>query len=280
MNARFRDRGSGLANALLCHTMDGSEDSLSDRVTASWLRMGAHLDLSARSASYDGGGGMILNPTAARLLCAYGGHGSAALSSRLKTCAPDGSSWVAPGEMCRPGCAPVVRHGVRQEPSTWCEPSRALTSWCEGLPWRPEHVNDMAGLTSSSNRTELVVLDGAHFRAEQPRSVDAVFAVATDADGGAAARALHLGFLQAFPEVRLEDFPLLVYDPSEEDAPFRVADAGATPSTRLSSATRPVSRPSSYGSSSLTHSPPRPPPPPGGRGSIRDDPCDAAGGEI
>lgn len=272
MNARFRHRGTGLTGALLCHTMDGFEDSLSDRITAAWLRKGTHLDLSRLSASYLGGGGMILNPATAVILCAYGGNSDALLSSRIKTCASDGSSWVRPGEACRPGCAPVVRHSVREDDATWCEPSRARDDWCAGLPWQPEHLRTMVDQRlPTSNRTELVVLDGPHFLAAQPRSVDAIFAVTTDPDGGAAARQLHLGFLAAFPEVGYRDFPLLLYDPVDKETPFSVATAPELTSPRPHTTGSVLASVGLGGASS----PPRPPPPPGGHGATLD-PCEDA----
>ena len=51
--------------------------------------------------------------------------------------------------------------------------------------------------------------------------MDAIFTISGSSD--VAARTLHLGYLQAFPEVSFDAFPLLVYDPNERIAPFTVA---------------------------------------------------------
>lgn len=243
---------------------------------ASLLRRGTRLALDQKYSGSGGGGGMILNPSGLRVLCAYGGnHTDIAASSRAQTCQPDGKSWTTPGAGCVPGCASAVLGE-----DTFCAPQLARDDWCQGKPWRPSDVDAMmsAAKVADPNRpiaSEVLVLDGASFRAQQPHSVDAIFFGATEADGGKAARAMHLSFLQAFPEVHYADFPLLIYDARDPVTPFTVAPEG------MASGARHRAPAPSMQSLEGTLRPPPPPPPPNGQGasSVRD-PCDDQRGDY
>ena len=79
----------------------------------------------------------------------------------------------------------------------------------------------------------LTVFDGERFQARQPHSVDAIFMVEGDPDGGEAARELHRTFLSTFPEVRAVEFPLLVLRPDHPSEPFAEAPTeGSLSSTK------------------------------------------------
>jgi hypothetical protein len=190
------------------------------------------------------------------------------MNSRLKTCKDsDGSSWVEPGAGCLPGCLPVFHNTTAEDDSEWCAPDRAKLDWCEGKPWRADDLSAMLGMQPSSNQTTAqLILDSGNFRNRQPHSVIAIFSVVSDNDGGEAARALHLSFLNNFPERTAENFPLLEYDPNEPTAPFGLAPqrtfAGSADVARGSSA-------------AMGSKPPPPPPPPRGQPVYVDDPCDA-----
>ena len=274
INMRFRSELASTDGGVLMHPMDGFEDSLGDRISASLLRTGTRLAIEGGASD---GFGMILNPHHLRVLCAYGGNSGARSASRAVTCASDGSSWVQRGRPCLPGCAPLyhdVAGGV--EDPAWCTPSRTRDDWCDGLPWRPQDLDSMLrqehATTNDLPLAAEIILDGPHFRRRQPSSVDAIFTISGSSD--VAARTLHLGYLQAFPEVSFDAFPLLVYDPNERIAPFTVAasdDLGVRAAASEGTASSPAR--SSRGQ------PPPPPPPPlraantdGHRGS--NDPCD------
>ena len=255
----------------MVHVMDGYEETLADRVYASLLSHGKRMSLDRHLTGYSGGGGMLLNDAESRILCAYGTHRDARLHSRTRTCAADGSSWAEPGAGCIAGCLPAVHSSYFDDDAGWCSPSAANDDWCDGRPWRPADVPaTLAARPSNASLAPLLVLDGPRFKARQPHSVDAIFAVATDPDGGAAAHRLHLSFLQAFPFVRSDDFPFLVYDPRELDAPFSLAATTATDTQGSQGAH------TSGGGGGGFPQPPPPPPPPwrdGMQGTAQDDPC-------
>lgn len=62
-----------------------------------------------------------------------------------------------------------------------------------------------------------IVLSGQVWNAQLPRTIEAFF-------GGAKARQQRQSFLEAFPEVRPEDVPLLTFNPSDWAEPFRPAE--------------------------------------------------------
>ena len=173
-------------------------------------------------------------------LCAYGAPGM----SSQKTCTFLHTDGVA----CMPGCTTDAPVEVRTD---WCE-DVSHGSWCDGRPWKMDDLQHLLDLDMLSNRSIEVVLDGVQFEARQPRSVQAVFMVANDPDGGTAARALHLSFMQAFPSMPHDDFPLLVLNPDHPTAPFSVAP-GVHSSLEAPRLGPPMFAPPS---------PPRPPPPP------------------
>ena len=249
INARFhrRDGSSQLRDAgILVHMIDGYEDApaLADRFSANVLFAGQSAKRTPER--YLGRGGMVLNPEEARALCAYGVPGV----SLRKTC-QSGSTGT-----CVPGCMTA-----EQGPTDgWCDLSASVPSdaECSARPWRPKDLSKLLDTSITSDRQVEIVLDGAHFSSSQPASVDAIFMVPTDPDGGAAARAMHLSFLQSFPTVRRGEFPLLAFHPDDPITPFTVA---AEPSQ-----TNPTFPDDMFGSADgvmlVDPAPPPPPPPP------------------
>ena len=214
INIRYRNYkpGSNLLTdiGVVIHAFDGQEDPdrkwavcppangqcgfISDRMSASVIFKG-------KTAAFSGGGGIILNPEASRLLCAYGGDGG----TRGKLCHPPGVSGS-----CIPGCA----SGSPQ----WCNPDDAVYdngAWCGGRPWRPTDFGKFIELDKLSSTYNEVVADGSYWNKHLPHSVEAIIG----SPGDPAARALHAEFLQTYG-LTSEQVPLVTFNKEISEAPF------------------------------------------------------------
>lgn len=138
---------------------------LSDRMSASviWRTKG--------TAAFGGGGGVILNPNATRLLCIYGGDGG----TRGKTCsiADELKHGVSPGWTPEhaPGCTPGC---VASQYDEWCDGENAGSSWCDGKAWRMAdvgHFLELDGGMTTYNEASKQTRDPrrAHGPAHDPR---------------------------------------------------------------------------------------------------------------
>ena len=84
-----------------------------------------------------GGGGVIINPHAARMLCAYGIDGA----TRGKLCSPPG-----PSDTCIPAC--ITKYDGTDAVmfyEKWCASQDPLDYHCEGHPWKPSDLGTMLG---------------------------------------------------------------------------------------------------------------------------------------
>ncbi|KAL1495539.1 hypothetical protein AB1Y20_016902 [Prymnesium parvum] len=152
LNARFHNPtvGSALLEeaGVLIHTIDGYEEDAapwqmactpspscgweSDRVSASVIyagKAGAYA-AEAPSSAYQGGGGVIIRPSAVRVLCGYPGDGN----TRRVTCQPPGVS-----STCIPGC--ISHYDAAMADSIdpwqkWCDPVADASNMAIDLPLR------------------------------------------------------------------------------------------------------------------------------------------------
>eukprot|EP00966_Prymnesium_polylepis_P320853 7377211-Prymnesium_polylepis.2 len=204
---------------------------------------------------YSLGAGVVLRPSATRILCAYGLDGSIDHNGmEAGACQQSGAP-----EDCVPGCG---------NPPRWCDPNNWLVSgwcrcgfdWCSGAPqpYRPQdlgtflemhaqygkeyqgvgtysgynEVNECrllsAGtqfLTHSTNRTRTpnawqVIVDGDHWSRHLPHAIEAFFFT----EGGHVAwrsyvEQVHAGFLACF-QLDADHVPLLKFQPEAWDEPF------------------------------------------------------------
>ena len=194
----------------VCPTSSSDCGFLSDRMSASliWKVKG--------TAAFSGGGGVILNPNATRLLCIYGGDGG----TRGKTCSPPGAS-----DRCLPGCVASYR-------DAWCDASGARSSWCDGHPWRPSELGTFVALDGGSAIYNEAIVDGFYWNAHLPHSIEALIG----SPGDPAAVRLHERFLRTY-RLTAEDVPLVIFEKDKPDCPFRPFDArpeeGVDPNERL-----------------------------------------------
>lgn len=213
INMRYRNYKPGsnlLADiGVVIHAFDGQEDPdrkwavcppnsqcgfISDRMSASVIFKG-------KTAAFSGGGGVILNPEATRLLCAYGGDGG----TRGKLCHPPGVSGS-----CIPGCT----SGPRQ----WCNPEEVWNNkgaWCDGRPWRPKDFGTFFELDKLSSTYNEVIADGFYWNKHLPHSIEAIIG----SPGEPAAQALHAEFLQTYG-LSSAQVPLVTFNKESLDAPF------------------------------------------------------------
>ena len=243
--ARVDSSGQRWEGGVLIHAMDELE--LDDRLVTLLLDERRPADVLL-GASNLGQGGMVVNVDRVKALCAYGSASSLGGGERArrvanaKTCSPSGGSWVQPGADCIPGCLMVVPDGDEEAATqdgdhvaaiadAWCDSGQARDAWCDGQPWRPEEIETMIGLSDREGPV-LTVFDGELFRSRQPQSVDAIFMVEGDPDGGEAARKLYRAFLSTFPEVRAAEFPLLIFRPDHPSEPFAEAPTEGSLSTK------------------------------------------------
>ena len=186
----------------------------SDRISASVVYKG-------KTSAYSGGGGVVVRPQYARLLCGYGGDGG----TRGKTCTPPG---VSPS--CTPGCVT----GSDQGWGTWCDPASTANprdGWCDGHPWRPSDMGELLSRDRFSPNYNEVILDGAYWNAMLPNTIEAMIASPDDP------RAVeqHAKFLSTYG-LTAEQVPLLVYSPRDLEAPFRCEVCGQSTSASSSMA--------------------------------------------
>jgi hypothetical protein len=233
MNARLQQArphgtSAGIGNlGLLLHLMDGNEESvLSASLLVPGQKPAEAISMSSRAGQ---GGGMVINSELVDVLCAYDRDersGTTDTPSRSKTCSlsTPGMSWTSPGARCIPGCMMAVVDGDEQ----WCTPDDG--SRCYQRPWRAQHLPSLlearrATPSVSGNQTSIeIILDGASFASQQPKSVDAIFMVETETKASkASARSLHRSFLRAFGKSERE-FPLLVLRPGNAEEPFAAAE--------------------------------------------------------
>ena len=209
-----------------------------DRISASIIAAGQTSSFAdGSSSSYNGhGGGFVIRPSTAttRVLCSYGGDGH----TRKIDCNPLGVS-----STCIPGCIRAYNsatHNAWDDWARWCEPSSDVLepgAWCGGRPWRPADLGSMLDIDLNkvfSDRGDgynEVVLDGKRANDELPYSIEAMFYLKQDVDGGATARQVYAEFLATYPEISESDIPLLLYDPDAESGPFLLPSDVSPPST-------------------------------------------------
>ena len=229
-------------------------DFISDRISVTVLhsnKLAGGIGLAdavgtvVQSLSVPGGGGIIVRPSleATRVLCGYGGDGG----SRKMTCNPPGTD----NPRCIPGC-------IRCYPKfcqTWCDPRKhtiAPHGWCEGKPWRPGDLGKMLDSNVHSAEYNEVVLDGFFTNQHLPGAIEAMFYLPTDLNNGAAAKAMHNAFLEAYPSLKYTDVPLLRLDDSgpKGSGPFVLVPE--TPEVALSPISMQGTR-SSWGESQTGH---------------------------
>lgn len=174
---------------------------LSDRISASVVYKG-------KTSAYSGGGGVIVRPQFARVLCGYGGDGG----TRGKTCKPPGVS-----SSCMPGC-------VTGKSDTWCDPAvkdSPQDGWCDGHPWRPSDMGKLLARDRYSANYNEVILDGAYWNAMLPNTIEAMIASPGDPQAGEQ----HAKFLSTYG-LTAEQVPLVVYSPGDLEMPFRCEVCG------------------------------------------------------
>ena len=143
LNTRFVSAvpGSGKLSEIgvIMHAFDATEDPqapwapcpegdvicgfLHDKVSASAVYIGK---TNAYTVKY---GGVVLNPSIARVNCGYVGDGG----TRGKTCPPGA------GRRCVSGCGiEDAEAGWGHFMSVYCDASAETDGWCGGHPWRPK----------------------------------------------------------------------------------------------------------------------------------------------
>jgi len=194
---------------------------LSDRMSASviWRTKG--------TAAFGGGGGVILNPNATRLLCIYGGDGG----TRGKTCSIESElqTGVSPGwtPSHAPGCTPGC---VASSYDAWCDGESAHDSWCDGKAWHMSDVGRFLELDGGTTKYNEAIIDGFYWNEHLPWSIEAIIG----SPGDPQAVRLHQRFLSTY-HISREDVPLVTFHTDQPDCPFRPFDAPADidPSARL-----------------------------------------------
>ena len=173
-----------------------------------------HTPLSQAVGSY------VINPFAVRVLCVFGGDGA----TRGKICQPPGVS-----DSCLPACMPnydAARRDSRNAYDAWCDTADhpgAADYFCEGHPWRPSEIGTMLQRDREATRRgerrdehhsyNEIVIDGQHYNAHLPSSVEAF--VVGEGDDLSEARKLHRRFLDAF-RLSEGEVPLLHYRPERD----------------------------------------------------------------
>ena len=229
INARYRNVDLSWAagmpitdlGGVLVHGVDSQEDPerpwavcspkspscgfLSDRMSTSLIFRGKG------TTSFGGGGGVILNPLATRILCAYGGDGG----TRGKLCHPPGLS-----ETCIPGC---ISPDSDPHSAGWCKPSEALgSSWCDGHPWKPSDLGQFLKLDQASQGYNEIMVDGFYWNAQLPHSIEAI----VTSPGDPQAQAMHAKFIKAYG-LKASDVPLVSFNKASIDSPFALQWDGA-----------------------------------------------------
>ena len=242
----FEDGEKPWAACIKYDGFGGQCDVLGDRISASILFKGKSVSFaSGNGATYHQGGSYVVNPSEARVLCAYGGDGA----TRGKNCNPAGVS-----THCIPACIPQYAAGNSvHDYDSWCTAAGRSESdyWCGGHPWRPEDIGDMLERDRKAQgpRQDLlkynevlcalptcprircaarslslmapdvpatclqVVIDGKHFNSRLPTSIEAF--VADLGDHLSTVRDTHRRFLREYG-LRKTDVPLLIYHPERE----------------------------------------------------------------
>lgn len=178
-------------------------------------------------ATFGGGGGVILNPNASRLLCIYGGDGG----TRGKTCsiANELENGVSPGwtPSDAPGCTPGC---VASTHDQWCDGSSARSAWCDGKAWHMSEVGRFLELDGPSSSYNEAIVDGFYWNAHLPWSIEAIIGSPGDPN----AVRLHQRFLSHY-HLSKDDVPLVTFHKDNPDCPFRPFDAPADtdPDARL-----------------------------------------------
>ena len=182
----------------VCPTTSSDCGFLSDRMSASliWRDKGP--------MAFGGGGGVVLNPNATRVLCAYGGDGG----TRGKTCKPPGLT-----SSCVPGCAMSAG-------DSWCDAQKAGSSWCDGHPWRSEDLSTFVEYDGGMTTYNEAIIDGFFWNTHLPHSIEAL--IGSPGDPGAVR--LHERFLATY-RLTARDVPLVTFDKDEPDCPFHPFDA-------------------------------------------------------
>lgn len=190
---------------------------LRDRMSAASISAGedpkyrqSHIQLFA-----GGTGGVLLRPSATKVLCGYAGDGG----TRGKVCAQIGMM------NCIPGC-------IATEWDTWCsaDESKAVDGWCDGRPWKVAELGTMlrrhASRMSSYNE---IVVDSRAWIDRLPSSIEAFFfpgGSKCDFDSSCqqTVRAAHDTFLREyFPSLTKYDVPLLRLNVTDWESPFSIA---------------------------------------------------------
>ena len=250
LNARFANAAleSGRLNqsGVLVHMIDDYEepgkpwmmacvpkpgcDWQSDRISASLIWKGKHRpSMGTFDLGYRGEGGIVINPDAVRVLCAYGGDGN----TRKKTCNPPGQS-----QNCLPGCFTSFSNAWEK----WCDVDD-VDKWgpgaafCDGQPWHPRDLGLMLPRFDAISLHDVeirlapwgyneVVIDGVHADANLPHVIEAMFSVAgRDVNDGEIVRGIYENFLKAYPELTEADVPLLRFDPADPRGAFQPIDS-------------------------------------------------------
>lgn len=213
---------------VLLHSIDGFEDDerpwqaathgekfnagLSDRISCSVIWKGQQWSfMDNDSGLYSGQGSYIINPTFARVLCAYGGDGS----TRGKVCNPPG-----PSDHCIPGCMPQYDgENSVHDYDAWCTPGGPTDVWCQGRPWQPADLSNMLQRDKEATRQGVhetqhgrtyneVVLDGLYSNSHLPDSIEAF--VASPGDDLELVRQTHAAFLREY-QLTARQVPLIQY---------------------------------------------------------------------
>jgi len=158
------------------------------------------------TGSFGGGGGVILRPSATRVLCFYGGDGG----TRGKTCDPPGASAT-----CVPGC-------IGLPTDRWCDATTAKNGWCDGLPWRPEAMGRGVELDLGIRNYNEVVVDGYFWNDHLPFSVEAMIG----SPGDPLAFKMHEQFMARYSGI-VTDVPLLSFNKEKVECPFELLTAEA-----------------------------------------------------
>ena len=255
LNARFRNGGtsSDLQTAgVLVHQFDAMDDpnpdrspwlpggfqhaETGDRISAALIhaRMQADPGFNIPIYSYSLAG-IILNPSANRLLCSYPYD----VGSMSRHCWPRGVS-----DHCLPGCT-----RFDNDPDQWCVPG--TDQWRQQNPpcsWRPEDLDAMLSVREEIRREKLrppqkmwhdgkyyneLIFDSAHYIDHLPDSIEAVFFLdddCGDAHDGPKCRDYGIGARDAIARhfgLAEERLPILKLDLWNWEAPFSAYHAPA-----------------------------------------------------
>ena len=216
-------------NAILIHCHDGREDPVeiwrpkipppNEPYKAEFLKMSGSIIHAGQAEAnqlipiFAEGTGVVLRPEGTRVFCGFGGD-----AGGKGACYPQGDD-------CLPGCQ-------QKNMPPWCDPMTVhlehnQEGTCYDRPWKPRDMGILLERSSHKQNHNEVIIDSKAWTQNLPLSVEAMYYTAgSPQDVVATAREAHQRFLSEYASFGISDstHPLLVFDRSNWEAPFRADD--------------------------------------------------------